>query len=461
MVAPAIGYRGSRMSDEVRGGTEANPGVVSQRVVLPKLVAVTGPSAGRALAIVRASATVGRHPTNDFVVDDPRVSGVHLELSRRGDRIRARDVGSKNGTWFGTHKIRDAELSIGAELTIGDTLLRLEVDDGAAAPAETQRESFGQFVGRARAMRELFATLERIAAKDLAVLVQGETGTGKGEVARAIHAASTRAAQPFVLIDATALPEALADALLFGQEAGAGGGSEEHAGLFESANGGTVYVDGVGDLPLALQAKVLRVIERREIVRVGSTKVVPIDVRVVSSTSRDLRNAIEKGSFREDLYFRLAQVRAFVPPLRERLEDLPLLCAHLLSRAGLDVMIEAEALEHLATLPWPGNVRELDNALRRAAAVAQGGVIRLSDIAGEGEGFRGTAGERAPLDLSGTFAEAKDRAIDRFEKAYLTLLMRRTQGNLSAASRQADVARHHLRDLLKKRGLYGVSLGEG
>jgi DNA-binding NtrC family response regulator len=453
---------GIGMSSEVRGGTQANPGVVTRQVVLPKLVAVSGPSAGRAFAIARASATVGRHPTNDFVIDDPRVSGVHLELSRHDDRIRARDVGSKNGTWFGTHKILDAELSIGAELTIGDTLLRLEADDAAVAPPEYVRESFGNFVGRSPAMRELFATLERIAPKELGVLVQGETGTGKAEVARAIHAASPRASEPFVVIDATALPEPLADVLLFGHENAEGTGPDpERIGLFEKADKGTVYLDGVSELSAALQGKILRVLERREIVRVGGAKPMSIDVRVLSSTSRDLRNAIDKGAFREDVYFRLAQVRVFVPPLRERKEDLALVCAKLLARAGSDAMIEAEALEHLASMPWPGNVRELDNALQRAAAVARDGVIRRSDLAGEGEGFRGTAVERAPLDLNGTFSEAKDRAIERFEKAYLAILMRRCQGNLSAASRQADVARHHLRDLLKKRGLYGVSLDDG
>ena len=232
-------------------------------------------------------------------------------------------------------------------------------------------------------------------------------------------------------------------------------------GLFESAHGGTVFIDGVSELSLAVQDKILRVLSRREILRVSSEEVVPVDVRVLASTSRDLRNAIEKGKFREELYLRLAQVRIFVPPLRQRRDDLGLLCAKLLARSGADAMIDVDALEHLATLPWPGNVRELDNALLRAAAVATGGVIRRSDLAGEGEGFRGTAGERAPLDLSGTFAQAKERAIERFEKAYLTLLMRSAQGNLSAAARQADVARHHLRDLLKKRGLYGVSLGDG
>jgi len=448
------------MSD-VRGGTQVNPGVVARTEATPKLVAVSGTSAGRAFAVVRASATVGRHPTNDFVVDDPRVSGAHLELTRDHDRVRARDVGSTNGTWLGPHRVMDVELAIGGELTIGDTLLRLETDESVAQPPIDERDSFGECVGRSPAMRELFATLERIAPKDLAVLIQGETGTGKEEVARAIHAASPRASGPFVVVDATALPEALAEAMLFGQEKDeAAGVPEQRIGLFESASGGTVFLDGASELAPALQAKILRAIERREIVRVGGQTPVPIDVRVLSSTSRDLRNAIDKGSFREDLYFRLAQVRVFVPPLRQRKEDLPLVCAKLLARAGSDAMIDVEALEHLTSMPWPGNVRELDNALLRAAAVARDGVIRRQDVAGEGEGFRGTAGERAPLDLSGTFAQAKDRAIERFEKAYLTLLMKRCQGNLSAAARQADVARHHLRDLLKKRGLYGVSLDD-
>jgi DNA-binding NtrC family response regulator len=310
-------------------------------------------------------------------------------------------------------------------------------------------------------MRELFATLERIAPKELAVLIQGETGTGKEEVARALHGASPRASGPFIVIDATALPEALAESLLFGHEKGAfTGAHERQIGFFEAAKGGTVFLDEVGELPQVLQSKFLRVLERREVIRVGGHAPLPIDVRVVAATNRDLRNAIDKGRFREDLYFRLAQVRVFVPPLRQRVEDLPLIAAKLLARANADVMIDIEALEHLSAMPWPGNVRELNNVLLRASAMAQDGVIRRQDVAGEGEGFRGTAEERAPLDLSGTFGDAKDRAIERFERAYLALLMKRCQGNLSAAARQADVARHHLRDLLKKRGLYGVSLDD-
>ncbi len=425
---------------------------------VPRLHATRGPGKDRALALLQAVTTVGRHATNDLVLPDPRVSGVHLHLTRDGELVRIRDAGSTNGTWLGPHRIMEAELALGAEITLGDTVLCLEPDDGSIELPEPCREAFGEMVGASLEMRELFATLERIAVKDLTLLVQGETGTGKEELARAVHAASPRASGPFVVVDCTSLPDTLAEPLLFGQEEGAlASGSSLRVGFFEAARGGTHFLDEVGELPLGLQAKFLRVLERREIVRIGGQTPVPVDARIVAATNRDLRHEIDASRFREDLYFRLAQVRVMLPPLRHRAEDIPLLCRKLLTRAGAEVMIEQDALTFLTKQPWPGNVRELGNALLRASVLANDDIIRRSDLAGEGFGFRSASAEGAAVDLMGTFAAAKERAVDRFERAYLGLLMRRCKGNLSRASREADIARHHLRDLLRKRELYGVS----
>jgi DNA-binding NtrC family response regulator len=308
-------------------------------------------------------------------------------------------------------------------------------------------------------MLELFATLERIAPKELTVLIQGETGTGKEEVARAIHARSARASKPFVVIDSTALPDSLAEALLFGHERGAfTGASQRRAGLFEAADGGIVFLDEIGDLPATIQAKFLRVLERREIIRLGGTTPVPVDVRVLAATHRDLRREIEAGRFREDLFFRIAQVRLSLPALRDRADDIPVLCESLLRSnagpGGIRTIIDRDAMDHLRAQPWPGNVRELRNVITRAAALASDGTVRRADVAGEGFGFRGTREERTALDLSSDFATAKTRAVERFEAAYLSALMRRAGGNISVAARAADLSRHHLRDLLKRRGLY-------
>ncbi len=429
---------------------------------VPRIVAVAGPGGGRAFAMSSAVATIGRHPTNDLVLPDPRVSGVHLELQRSGHRVRVRDAGSSNGTWLGTHRVLEVELAEGAELVVGGTTLRIERDDAVSAAAVSEHTSFGRLVGESRVMREMFATLERIAMKPLSVLVQGETGTGKEEVARALHAHSARATKPFVVIDATALPESLTEALLFGHEKGAFTGADQRrGGFFEAASGGTVFIDEIGELPQALQSKFLRVLEQQEVVRVGGQSPIKVDFRVIAATHRDLRHEVEAGRFREDLYYRLAQVRIVIPPLRERPEDIPALQRSILAalQANPDraLVVDPDALDFLRAQPWPGNVRELRNVLVRAAALVHDGVIRRGDVAGEGFGFRGTRQERQALDVAGTFIEAKERAIETFESAYLSALMKRCGGNVSLASREAGLVRHYLRDLLKKRGLYGIS----
>jgi DNA-binding NtrC family response regulator len=449
------------VTDEERKlpATESIPRPRRSAAGVPRLIVSQGPSSGKSVLLTRSRATLGRHPTNDLVLDDPRVSAIHLELVRRDDgRVLARDVGTTNGTWIGPHRIFAAELSPGALLRMGDSAVRVEVDDRAEPEKGSEAARFGGLIGASPEMRELFATLERIAPTPLTVLAQGETGTGKEELARAIHASSPRAGGPFVVLDAANIPATLAESVLFGHERGSFTGADaRHVGAFERAHGGTLFLDEVGELPLDLQPKLLRVLETRSLTRVGGTEVVPVEFRLIAATHRDLRAEIDARRFREDLFYRLAEARVFVPPLRARPADIPLLVRHFLDEVGTPeqpLSMAAEAMKSLVERRWPGNVRELRNVVARAAALCQGGVITEADLAGEGFGFRGSSAERDPLDLAGTFAEAKSRAVERFEHAYLEALLRRCGGNLSKASRQADIARNHLRALLKKRGLY-------
>lgn len=439
--------------------TEVAPRPARSGGGVARLVVTRGASVGKTLLVTRARVTVGRHQTNDLVLADPRVSAAHVEIERGPEaRVIVRDLGTTNGTWLGEHRLIECEVGPGALLKMGDSLVRVEVDDRAEPERGSDAVRFGGLIGVSSEMRELFVTLDRVARSSLTVLAQGETGTGKEELARAIHAVSPRHDGPFVVLDAATIPPTLAESVLFGHERGAFTGADaRHVGTFERAHGGTLFIDEIGELPLDLQPKLLRVLESRSFSRVGGHEVIPVDFRLIAATHRDLRAEIDAHRFREDLYFRLAEARVVLPPLRARPADIPILVRHFLedlSTSEQSLTILDDALRSLSLRKWPGNVRELRNVISRAAALCQDGQITEQDLAGEGFGFRGSEAEREPLDLQGTFAEAKSRAIDRFERAYLDALVRRCGGNLSKASRQADLARNHLRALLKKRGLY-------
>jgi len=439
--------------------TETAPRQKRAGAGVPRFVVTQGPSAGKTLLMTRARATIGRHPTNDLVIADPRVSATHVELERRDDgRVLVRDLDTTNGTWIGVHRVFEIECGPGALLRIGDSAIRIEIDDRAQPERGSDSIRFGGLIGSSPEMQELFATLERIAPTQLTVLAQGETGTGKEELARAIHMHSSRRTGPFVVLDAATIPSTLAESVLFGHERGSFTGADaRHIGAFERAHGGTLLIDEIGELSMDLQPKLLRVLETRAISRVGGSEVIPVDFRLIAATHRDLRAEIDAHRFREDLYYRLAEARVVLPPLRARPLDIPLLAQHFLDELttpSLPLTMTPEAIKSLQGRRWPGNVRELRNVMARAAALCVDGVISEADLAGEGYGFRGSVAEREALDLAGTFAEAKARAVERFEAAYLDALLRRCGGNLSKASRQADIARNHLRALLKKRGLY-------
>jgi DNA-binding NtrC family response regulator len=426
---------------------------------------VAGPNRGAVFSLVRARATIGRHPTNDLVLDDPRVSAVHLHLERRpSGRVLVRDALSTNGTWLGTHRIMEMELGPGAQLQLGSSMLALELDGRRPHVAEpSEQKRFGKLVGESPEMSELFAVLTRVAPKPLSLLLQGETGTGKEEAARAVHATSPRANGPFVALDSATIAPTLAESVLFGHEQGAfAGAASRHVGAFERARGGTIFIDDVGELPLDVQRKLLAVLDSRELTRVGGTDAIPIDVRVIAATHRDLRLEIERGRFLEDLYFRLADVQLVLPPLRTRGADIAALARHFVGEisatGGRTFTFDDDALEELVLMPFPGNVRELKSVVLRGAARSECGRIRVGDLAGEGYGDRDSMTDEA-IDAGTPFAVAQQRAADRFERAYLEALMRRAQGDLSRACREADLTRNRLRKLLRKHELYDGDVG--
>jgi DNA-binding NtrC family response regulator len=316
---------------------------------------------------------------------------------------------------------------------------------------------FGQMVGRSAAMRSLFTLLQRAAASDATVLIEGETGTGKEASADAIHREGTRKNGPFVVIDCGAIPPQLLESELFGHERGAFTGAvAARQGAFEAASGGTIFLDEIGELGLDLQPKILRVLERRQVKRVGSTAYAPVDVRVIAATNRSLRTEVSAQRFRSDLYYRLAVVQVKLPPLRERLADLPILVEHALQSLGVSGASIAAALRStefsnkLSRYRWPGNVRQLRNYIERCVALDDANLPPALDTAPPGEGEHSA---EAMIDVTLPLRVARENWVAMFERRYLEALLLRHNNNVSAAARAAGVDRIHLYRLLWKHGL--------
>jgi two-component system response regulator GlrR len=399
--------------------------------------------------------SIGSEPGNDLHLPEPTVSGFHSEIRVDATGIRIVDLGSRNGTIVDGVQIKEAFLRTGSVIRLGGATLRFELADGGNRLLLSDRTAFGGMFGISAPMRGSFALMEKAAASDATVLLEGETGTGKGQAAEAIHQESARAKAPLIVVDCGAIPANLLESELFGHEKGAFTGAESRRrGAFEEAAGGTIFLDEIGELPLDLQPKLLRVLENRHVRPLGGNVHRTVDVRIIAATNRDLRTEVNQGRFRSDLFFRLSVVRITLPPLRQRPDDLPFLVSRLLRRMGAnEAMVERfssdEFLSGLAQSAWPGNVRELRNHLERCLVFEE--PMPLAD----GDAPPARATPAATVDARVTYAEGRRRALEGFEKAYIRALLDLHGGKVAVAARAAGIDRVYLYRLMRRHGVTG------
>ncbi len=429
-----------------------------------RLRVVSGPDAGKEHALDEGTTMVGTHVDNDLVLTDATVSRYHLEIRVRRDGIEVRDLDTTNGTKHGGARVGNVVLTGASRLRLGKhTEMDVEPVDTSIDLSDWHGDRFGEVLGTTQPMRRLFALLGKAAATDATILLHGETGTGKEAIAEAVHKMSKRNRGPFVVVDCGAIPHELIASELFGHAKGSfTGAAVDKQGLIEAANQGTLFLDEIGELALDLQPQLLRVLDRRQVRRVGETQSVDVDIRVIAATHRDLRAMVKSGQFREDLYYRLAVVATSVPPLRDRKADIPALAAWFADKMGRGGFAQSPALlDLLERHDWPGNVRELRNVVERALSL---GAAALQDL-GEGTKRPSTAqeAEEAPARrhsappsadmLELPFKEAKAALVESFERDYLQALLLRHRGNISRAASEAGIDRNYIHRLVKKYGL--------
>jgi transcriptional regulator with PAS, ATPase and Fis domain len=419
----------------------------AKRVRRFRLRVIEGTDAGAHHLSEGKRVTIGTHESCDFGLTDRTVSRFHCEIAIEGGAPLLRDLESRNETLVDGVPVLHARLRDSAVLMLGNTKIQFDLGTDTVELAMSEREAFGAMVGRSAVMRNVFLTLERAAATDSTVLLEGETGTGKELAADGVHRHSARKDGPFIAIDCGAIPPDLIESELFGHERGAfTGATAARKGAFEAAHGGTIFLDELGELALDLQPKLLRVLEQRSVRPIGSTRSIPVDVRVVAATNRNLRAEVNAGRFRPDLYYRLAVVTVRLPPLRERTEDLSLLVERLLESAR-DVapgerakLLAPTFLSHLASHSWPGNVRELRNYLEQCLVLSE-----LAPLA--------STPDAPVVDIGIPLKRAREQWLRAFERRYLEQQLRAHDGNVRSAAEASDIDRIHFYRMLWRHGL--------
>jgi DNA-binding NtrC family response regulator len=425
-------------------------------------VVLKGSQRGKEFVISADVIRIGKVDENDLALPEETVSRVHCEILRDAKGHLLRDLHSTNGTFLDGAEIKEAYIRPGSIITVGTVQLKFQPFEERIEILPSEKDALGEMVGSSLKMREIFGLIERIAPTEATVLVEGETGTGKDLVARTIHDLSKRKDKPFVIVDCGAVSGTLIESELFGHEKGAfTGATTTRIGAFETAGaqGGTIFLDELGELSLDLQPKLLRVLEQREIRRVGGNRTIKVDIRVIAATKQDLRKEVQKGKFREDLYFRLSVVPIQTPSLRERKDDIPLIVRNFLTAMAKDGApareIDEATMASLVAHDWPGNVRELRNVLERGVylspASAGGAPVKLVSMPAPSASPGGVPSPS--FDEQKSYRENKEQWENEFEKRYLTWLMQRAQGNISRAAREADMDRKYLHKLLKKHAI--------
>lgn len=439
-----------------------------------RLSVLEGPDAGLELRLDVPRIRIGTGRDCDLCLKDPAVSRDHLELIATPKGFELRDLGSTNGTFVSGVRLHLVTLLRTTKIRLGETAIEVAFTDETVRIELSSRGTFGRLLGESTAMRRVFAVLEKIARTETTVVLEGESGTGKELAAEALHDESPRRDRPFIVVDCGAIPANLMESELFGHERGAFTGAERaRIGAIEAANGGTIFFDEIGELPLELQPRLLRFLESMEVKPVGSAQHRKVDVRVIAATNRKLADEVKQGRFREDLFYRLSVVRIELPPLRERPEDVLLLAMSFAERFARDPrsVITDEMVTLLRNHEWPGNVRELRNVVERLAVVPAHGLADLRERAGGAAPVVGAAVGRAPAPMAAPavegststlgeyielpFHEARTRWQERFERQYLLEQLDRAGGVVARAARQSELPRQSFHRLLKRHGLRG------
>ncbi len=424
-----------------------------------RLEVVAGPDAGKVIELAQPTIMIGRTGA-DLNLNDPKVSGLHAELRLQADGYRIRDLGSTNGTHVRGVRIVDGFIAPGSTIQIGKSAIVFDpLDESVSVPLWHENKLHG-LIGASAPMRQLFDMINRFAQSEATVLIQGETGAGKEGVAEAIHLCSPRKDGPFIVLDCSAIPEQLFEDQIFGHEQGAfTGAGKATVGVFEAAHGGTLFLDEIGELPLDVQSKLLRAVETRKVRRIGSTKVIASDVRIVAATNRDLATEVNRGTFRSDLFYRLSVAKLSVPALRERRDDIPLLVEHFLRQltatiGSKDPRLPDDFAARAQRHGWPGNVRELRNAIERACLLPNHPTLGFEAPPKK----EGTFGE---VDIDVPFKVAKQKLVDEFDRKYLEQLLEAHDNNISAAARAAGIERMSIYKMIRRLGLDKTEARDG